>query len=53
MLEAIFGIGVVLAVILLRAEIARAGHQRATLLRDVYELTNLFPLWLSRFHPEF
>ncbi len=39
--------------ILLRETFTRVGHQRGTLRRDVYELTNAFPLWLSRFHPEF
>jgi hypothetical protein len=39
--------------VLLRETFTRVGHQRGTLRRDVYELTNVFPLWLSRFHPEF
>ena len=53
MLQAIIGAGVILAAVLLREAFARSGAQRATLRRDVNELTNLFPLWLSRFHPEF
>ena len=39
--------------ILLRETFTRVGHQLGTLRRDVYELTNVLPLWLSRFHPEF
>ncbi len=39
--------------VLLRETLTRVGHQRGTLRRDVYELTNVLPLWLSRFHPEF
>ena len=48
-------LGVLLAgiAVLLRETFARVSHQRDTLRRDVYELTNVFPLWLSRFHPEF
>ncbi len=53
MLQVIIGAGVILAAVLLREVIARVGHQRAILRRGVNELTNLFPLWLSRFHPEF
>ena len=53
MLQVIIGAGVILAAVLLREVIARVGHQRALLRREVNELTNLFPLWLSRFHPEF
>jgi hypothetical protein len=49
----IFGALLAGIAILLRETFTRVGHQRSTLRRDVYELTNVFPLWLSRFHPEF
>ena len=49
----IFGAVLAVIAVLLKETFTRVGHQRATLRRDVYELTNVFPLWLSRFHLEF
>ena len=49
----IFGAVLAGIAVLLKETFTRVGHQRGTLRRDVYGLTNAFPLWLSRFHPTF
>ncbi len=49
----IFGAALAVIAVFLKETFTRVGHQRATLRRDVYELTNVFPLCLSRFYPEF